>query len=184
MWNEILCYDFGMTWRTHMVIGANAIWLAPFLGQVDQSLLVLLPVAMVASILPDIDASSAKIHYIAGGALGLMRGGFRGKYFHHRGVMHSILVAIIFFIILEIFFKDTYPLLAGIFAISYFSHSLIDGFNTGVGFFYPFYLKKFALVPKFLRTPVKGAADNFLFILGAFGLVMFFYIFKWQLFPL
>ena len=170
-----------MTWKTHAAVGANSIWLAGLLGKLDQSILILLPVAVVASLLPDIDAASAKIHYIGGGALGIFRGLFRGKYFHHRGIMHSLTVTAIFFLILMAFFKNSIPLLPYIFAISYFSHPLIDGFNTGVGYLYPFVYKRFGLIPKFFRTPVGGAMDNLLFIIGAFALLMFFILFKNQL---
>ena len=91
-----------MTWRTHVAIGTNAIWLAGFLGKVDESILVLLPTAVLASILPDIDAVSAKIHYVGGGVFGIFKNSFHGKYFHHRGLMHSILATVILFVILLI----------------------------------------------------------------------------------
>src|SRR5437868_755006 len=52
-----------MNWRTHIAVGTNAIWLMPYYGKLDNSILILLPVAALASLLPDIDATSAKIHY-------------------------------------------------------------------------------------------------------------------------
>ena len=42
-----------MTWRTHIAVGANAIWLMPYFGKLDNSILILLPVAVIASLLPD-----------------------------------------------------------------------------------------------------------------------------------
>src|SRR5947209_4458834 len=138
-----------MTWRTHVAVGTNAIWLAGLFGKADESILVLLPVAVIASLLPDIDAVTAKIHFIGGGVLGIFRGSFYGKYFHHRGLMHSLFVTLIFFVILWIFFRNSIPLLPYVFALSYFSHSLIDGLNTGVGYLYPFKRKMYSLVPRF-----------------------------------
>ena len=151
-----------------MAVGVNALWLAPFFGPIDKSILVLLPAAMLASLLPDIDATAAKIHFLGGGVLGIFRGAFGGKYFHHRGLMHSLPFAALIFIIIFIFFRVSYPALPYVVFASYFSHSIIDGFNTGVGYLYPFVNRRFALVPKFLRTPVGGAADNAFFFLAMF----------------
>lgn len=172
-----------MNWRTHVAIGTNSIWLVGLLGKIDQSILVLLPTAIIASLLPDIDASKAKIHFAGGGVLGIFRGAFFGKYFHHRGLMHSILVTLFFTFILWLIFRNSYPLLPAVFGLSYFSHLFIDGFNTGVGFFYPFITKKFALLPKALRFRVKSPADTLLMFIGLLGLLMFFLLFQNDFFP-
>ena len=172
-----------MTWRTHVAVGMNALWVAPLFGNVAQSILVLLPVALVASLLPDIDASSAKIHYIGGGVLGIFRGSFYGKYFHHRGLMHSLPITILLFIILLMVFWHSYPALPFVFALSYVSHPVIDGFNTTVGYLYPFLHKRFTFIPNALRTPVGGVVDNMLFFLALFGLLLFFVALKDQFIP-
>jgi len=172
-----------MTWRTHVAVGANALWIMPLFGPLGQSVLVLLPVAILASLLPDIDAASAKIHYAGGGVLRIFRGAFYGKYFHHRGLMHSLFVTLILFTILVIIFGRTLPALPFVFALAYFSHPLIDGFNSSVGYLYPFTNKRFALVPRSLRTPVKGMADNLFFFLALLGILMFFFAFQNQFLP-
>jgi membrane-bound metal-dependent hydrolase YbcI (DUF457 family) len=169
-----------MTWRTHIAIGANAIWIAGIAGAIDQSIIVLLPAAIIASLLPDIDASAgpgAKIHYVGGGILGGFRGLFWGKYFHHRGLMHSFFVAALWFIILTIIFFNSYPLLAPIFTLSYLSHPIIDGLNSIVGYLYPFVHKRFALVPRAFYSRVGGPIDTLLLFIGAFGIVLFFAVF-------
>jgi membrane-bound metal-dependent hydrolase YbcI (DUF457 family) len=181
--NAEMGYTIDMTWRTHVAIGTNAIWLAGMFGQANQSMLVYLPVAVIASLLPDIDASSAKIHYAAGGVLGVFKNSFHGKYFHHRGLMHSLPLTLLFFIILIIIFHSSYPLLPYIFSLSYLSHSIIDGLNTGVGFLYPFVLKRFALVPRSLRSPVGGFADTCLLFVGLAGLLLFFAVYVHQIVP-
>jgi membrane-bound metal-dependent hydrolase YbcI (DUF457 family) len=171
-----------------VAIGANAIWLAGLTGILDQSMLILLPAAMLAALLPDIDAAGggAKIHYIGGGVLSNFKG-MSGKYFHHRGIMHSIFVGLIFFIFLlavNLFaLNNAYPLLPYIFFLSYMSHPLIDGFNARVGYFYPFVRNKFALLPQMLLSPVKGLADNLLFIVGVFGILLFFLLFAHSFIP-
>jgi len=170
-----------MTWRTHVAIGTNAIWLVGFFGKVDQSILIYLPAAMLASILPDIDASGAKIHYALGGIFGIFKNSFHGKYFHHRGIMHSVLAALIFFVLLMIFSGEAYPLLPYVFSLAYLSHPIIDGFNTGVGYLYPFINKRFALLPKVLRFKVGSPADAILMFVGIAGLLIFFAGFSHQL---
>lgn len=172
-----------MTWRTHVAIGANAIWIVGFFGKVDQSILIYLPVAMLASLLPDIDATSAKIHYVGGGTLGLFKGAFYGKYFHHRGLMHSFFVSALILIILLIIFNNSYPLLPFVFALAYISHPIIDGFNTSVGYLYPFVGKRFALLPRSFRFQVGSPADILLMFLGIAGLLIFFAGFSHQLIP-
>jgi membrane-bound metal-dependent hydrolase YbcI (DUF457 family) len=171
-------YNLNMTWKTHLTIGANSIWLLALGNHNDSSILVLLPVAMIASLLPDIDSAGggAKIHYIGGGILSNFKG-MHGKYFHHRGILHSLFMAAVFTIILLIinlvFLHNAYPLLPAVFFVSYFSHPIIDGFNTGVGYLYPFSRTKFALLPRAMRSPLNGITDNALFVLGSFGLVIF-----------
>jgi membrane-bound metal-dependent hydrolase YbcI (DUF457 family) len=172
-----------MTWRTHAAIGSNSIWLAGLTGKVDESILILFPAAFIASLLPDIDAAGggAKIHYMGGGVLSNFKG-MHGKYFHHRGILHSVLAALIFF---SLFFwlnyfllANTYPLLPYVFALSYISHPVIDGFNfKKVGYFYPFSLKSFSLLPQPLLTRIKGFTDNLLFIFGIFGILLFFLLY-------
>ena len=166
-----------------MAIGANTIWLAALTPKPEQSILVFLPVALLASLLPDIDATGdgAKIHYIGGGILGGFRGLFGGRYFHHRGLMHSLFVSVIFLIILWAvnFFvlQNAYPLLPYVFFCSYLSHPVIDGLNTSVGYLYPFVRRRFALLPRGMLSPVKGFTDNLLFIFGMFGIFFFFLLF-------
>ena len=170
-----------MTWRTHIAIGANAIWLIPYFGKVDQTILILLPAAALASIFPDIDASSAKIHYAAGGILGIFKGAFHGKYFHHRGIMHSFFAAAVLLVLLMVTLGNSYPLLPYVASLAYISHPIIDGLNTGVGYFYPFILKRYCLLPKFLRFQVGSPADTLLMFLGIGGLLIFFAGFSHQL---
>lgn len=163
------------------MVGVNALWITVIAGKVNSSVLIYLPVAIVASILPDIDAARAKIHYVAGGALSSFQGIFRGKYFYHRGIMHSIFATIIFGGILTIFFQGTeLYLLPAVFMTAYFSHLLIDGFNTSVAYLSPIYLKRFALMPKSMQTPVGGLIDNALFFVAAFGLIFFSLVFRYK----
>ena len=161
-----------MTWRTHLVIGANSLWFINLSQSSIDQIAILIPAALIASLLPDLDATSAKIHYVAGGAFG----GFRGI-FEHRGIFHSIFATLIIFALLFSinFFAlhNAYPLLPFIFTLSYLSHPVIDGLNAGVGYLYPFKKRKYALLPQSLLSPVKGSMDNLLFFIGAFGVMLF-----------
>ena len=171
-----------MTWKTHVAIGANAIWIAAALGRVNDSIIFLLPTAALASLLPDLDAGAAKIHFAGGGIFQTFRGFFTGKYLHHRGILHSLFAAGLYFLAFCLFFQDMlFPL---VFAAAYFSHPLIDGLNTRVGYLYPFSLKRFALVPRALQTPIKGPVDNILFVIGAGCLLIFFLTFANNFVPI
>jgi len=168
-----------MTWKTHVMVGSNSVWLLALLGKIDNTILLYLPLAALASLLPDIDATGARIHYIGHGVLGMFRGAFHGKYFHHRGIMHSIFITIVFGAAIALFTNNTiFNLAPFIFMLGYFSHIFIDGFNTSVGYLYPIITKSFALLPRSLLTRVNGAADNLLFFVGALGLVLFLFLFR------
>ncbi len=159
-----------MNWRTHAVIGANAVWITPLYGDVGAHSLVLFATGMFTSLLPDIDAASAKIQYVGKGIFGMFRGALQ-----HRGFLHSILAVLILFVLCIIFLTKYNPLIPYAAAFGYLSHLLIDGFNyKGVRYFFP--LKRmFHLVPKLLASPVKGLTDNILFVLGIVGILVFFF---------
>ncbi len=179
----VLWYTYFMTWRTHIAVGANALWLTT-LGSVPPAVVAaLIPLTMIASLLPDIDTAGggAKIHYIGKGAFGIFRGLFFGKYFHHRGLMHSITAAAVLFIFLTIFFARSYPLIPIIITLAYFSHPLIDGFNSTVGYLYPFNLKRYAWIPKRLYIKVDSRLDNILFFLASASLLLFLWLFAQSL---
>lgn len=82
-----------MTWRTHSVVGANAVWLTTITG-VDQWSIVFIVIGGFVALIPDIDATNARIHYMFGKIFSLFRG-----VFVHRGFFHSFLFSGILFII-------------------------------------------------------------------------------------
>lgn len=168
-----------------MAVGANAVWLAGLVGQVDSSILYLLPVACFASLLPDIDATGggAKVHYIGGGMLRVFAGVFHGKYFHHRGLMHSVLVTAVLFLVLWLMLHGTYPLLPYVATLAYVSHPLVDGFNAGVGYLCPFSRRSIALLPRAMLTRVGGAVDQILLYVALFGMLMFFLVYAHSFLP-
>jgi membrane-bound metal-dependent hydrolase YbcI (DUF457 family) len=162
-----------------MAVGANTLWLTT-LGTVPPEVVAaLIPITVLASLLPDIDTagSGAKIHYIGKGMFGIFRGMFFGKYFHHRGLMHSVTVTVILFIVLTIFFARSQPLVPPIISLAYFSHPLIDGFNTTVGYLYPFNTKRYAFLPRRYYIKVDSHGDNILFFIASASLLLFFWVF-------
>ena len=159
-----------MTWRTHAVVGANAVWITALFSTVDATALGLLAAGAFAGLLPDIDASGrgAKIHYVGGGALGLFKGVFQ-----HRGFFHSVMAVVLLFLVSTWLLREYHPLLPLILTLGYASHPIIDGFNTvGVRYLFP-KRKMYNLIPKFFRTPVHGFADQLFFILGIMGIALF-----------
>ena len=162
-----------MSGYTHAAIGANAVWLAALTGVVDERVVVLVAAGALAGLLPDIDATSAKIHFLFGGVLSPFRGRHSGV-FQHRGIFHSIFAVAVVFALSFIFLRQYNPLLPFVLALGYASHPFIDGLNTGVGYLFPFNLKRYALVPRSLQTRVGGPVDQLLFFLAIVGLLMFF----------
>ncbi len=162
-----------MTGTTHMAVGANAAWIAMFFGLTDERVIPLVFVGAIAGLLPDIDASAAKIHFIGGGLLGAFRGIMK-----HRGFMHSFLVLGILSVVSYIFLRRFHPFVPLVFGLGYLSHLVIDGFNfAGVPYLFPL-KKKYHLMPKILRTPIKGIVDQLFLILGLLGIVLFFLVYN------
>lgn len=161
-----------MTGKTHAMVGANAIWVAYFLGAVDQSAPLLVAAGALAALLPDIDARGrgAKIHYMFKGVLGAFKNTFR-----HRGFFHSFLATLIVFLISMVTLWRFNPLLPVIVTLGYVSHPIIDAFNAEVQYFFP--LPKFmSFVPKSFRFRVGSAPDFGIFFLASIGVVGFFLI--------
>ncbi len=156
-----------MTGQTHAVVGANAAWIAALAGAADPSIAPLILVGAIAGLLPDLDAGAAKIHFIGGGLLSSFRGTMK-----HRGFMHSFLCTGVITWVSFLFLSKFHPLLPVVIGFAYISHLIIDGLNfSGVPYLYP-WSKNICLVPKFLRTPVKGFIDQLLFIFGIFGIII------------
>lgn len=163
-----------MTWQTHAVVGANAVWLTSLTGQVDHSTPVLIAVGALAGLLPDIDASGrgARVHFLFGGLLK----GLRNK-FKHRGFFHSVMATVILFVASFFLLSSWHPLLPWVISLGYFSHPFIDGFNSvGVQYLYPL-KKKHNLIPEALQTPVGGWWDGVFMLLGTFGIMSFIFLY-------
>ena len=162
-----------MTWQTHALVGANVAWLAALLPSTSASLAIVGALGRVAALLPDIDAQSAKIHYIGKGILGIFRG-----LFEHRGFFHSFLAVGIVGVIsssIAWYFDFEWSLPLAV-TLGYASHLLIDGFTIGgVRYLFP-RTKKFRLLPKAICTTTKGNGDIALLIFAALGLVIFFWL--------
>ena len=159
-----------MHYLTHATVGANVIWLSLLADTIDERIIILGAAGAIAALLPDIDATAAKIHFLGGGVLGVFRGGFI-----HRGFFHSLLAGVAVFILSFIFLRHYQPLLPLAIALGYISHPFIDGLNYGgVQYFFP-YRKKFHILPKFLRTPVEGLTDRLLLVISVGLLLVWFF---------
>lgn len=156
-----------MTGKTHAIVGANAAWIAVLFGSPDSGIFLAL-VGAIAGLLPDIDAGTAKIHFLGGSVLGAFRGIFK-----HRGFFHSILATLGVFFVSFFFLTQYHPLLPFVATLGYFSHLVIDSLNfTGVPYLFPLPVK-FRFLPRFFRSPVRGFTDQILFIAGVLGLLLF-----------
>ncbi len=157
-----------MSGKTHMTFGANAVWLVVLFGYVDHRVVFLIPIAMFAALLPDIDARFAKIHFLGGGILQSLRNTFR-----HRGFFHSLSATFLLFILSLLLLNRFHPLLPHIVTLAYLSHSILDGFNRpGVQYFYPL-KQKYRLIPKKYAVSVEGYCDEALFMISSLSLGIF-----------
>lgn len=160
-----------MTGRTHAVVGANAAWIVALAGSGDGRLFLFVIIGALAGLLPDIDAGGAKIHHVAGGALGAFRG-----VFSHRGFFHSLLAVVIVWFVATLGLRQFHELLPAVVTLGYLSHLVIDGLNfKGTRYLFP-WQREFHLVPKWLATPAGGIVDQLLMILGLASVLILFVI--------
>lgn len=165
-----------MQWRTHVVAGANMVWLIP---ASTESLLqygpVLMAVAAFFALLPDIEAQHAKIHSIRIAGARVFDNSIVRGVVHHRGPVHSLL-AVGVVGVLTAWVCRTYELpseLALAATLGYASHPIIDGLNfPGVQYLYP-WKRRLHLVPKVLRFRVNSLPDELLFVAGIFGILIY-----------
>ena len=158
-----------MSGKTHAIIGANAAWITMASQQpIDLWTIGFVGIGAFAALLPDIEATNAKIHHIGGGIFRPFTGIFK-----HRGVTHSLLMIVIIYALTSYFLRHHHSLLPEVITLAYASHPLIDGFNhQGVELFFP-WRRRIKLLPKVLRTAVNGPVDQILFAAGACGVFIF-----------
>jgi membrane-bound metal-dependent hydrolase YbcI (DUF457 family) len=165
-----------MQWRTHVVAGANTIWLLP---ASTESLFQYGPVLMIVAgffaLLPDIEAQHAKIHGVRIAGARVFDNTIVRSVVSHRGPVHSFL-AVGVVGALTVWFCNAYELpyaLAWAATLGYASHPIIDGFNhPGVSYLYP-WKRRLHLVPKAVRFRVKSLPDELLFVSGVLGILLY-----------
>lgn len=161
-----------MTGKTHAIVGANAIWVAPFLGVTGWEVLPLVFVGIVGGLFPDVDAKESEIHDETFNVTKLL---MAHKLFGHRRFFHSFLATGLAGWTIGRFVPPVIPAIAPVFALGYLSHLVIDGFNTkGVVYLWPINWS-INWVPDFLQSPCGGWMDDLLFVVGAMGLGAFAY---------
>lgn len=117
-----------MIWITHLVFGLLCGIL--FKGYVHLNIWYYYPIVLFAALLPDIDHPDSKV----GNKFGFFSK-FIEKTFGHRGLFHTIYIAILFAWLISLFFAKQY---AYAFFIGYVSHLFIDGFTKmGINFLHP-----------------------------------------------
>lgn len=170
-----------MTGKTHAIIGANTVWiLVLFYGFSISPLL--LPLAALGSLLPDLDAADSKAkHLEIGYGRGKHRLGIKplflpsliiNAFSRHRGFFHSLLAAFLFTLISIVAVQfihtrwitldDTYWQAL---ALGYVSHLVADSCTkSGVPYLWP-WKKYIGLLPKPLRIKTSGWAEQFVMII-------------------
>jgi len=107
----------------------------------------LIVLAIVSSILPDLDVISFKYGISYAHPLG------------HRGFTHSVVFAILWATLVSIFFKARKTTVFFVIFLSTLSHGILDALTTGgegVGFFIPFNNERFFFPWRFIKVSPIG----------------------------
>ncbi len=147
-----------MLFYTHLLLGILFFVLLKnyFSGGSSFWFLILM---LLGSILPDIDEANSKIKRWSG-----IIGDVVSSFFEHRGIFHSLLLAVILFFGITYFFGNYYAW--GLF-LGYVTHLIGDGLTPmGVQVFYPF--SKFRI-----HGPIKtgGMGETILLVLIALVII-------------
>ena len=116
-----------MRFRSHLVFGIFLYFVSDFYFEFNDKIILFL-LFLVMSIFADIDIHTSFI-----GHKFKIVSYFTEFIFQHRGIMHSLWVAVVFYLLLK-------PLGYGIAVIGYIGHLFLDALNKqGVRLFWPFF---------------------------------------------
>ena len=157
-----------MSGQTHAMVAANAIWLTMFSLYPSENFLILLFAAALGGLLPDIDASDAKIHQKTYGITKPI-----GMFFKHRGFLHSWWAIAIVMLLSYLFLSPIDERLPVIIGVAYASHLFLDAMNkSGIPFLFP-YMKRIRVLPRFITPKVGGMIDWLLFYFASLALILY-----------
>lgn len=178
-----------MKGTSHAIIGANSVWILALLPDFSWNPL-LLAVGAFGALLPDLDASDAKIkHLEVGYGKGKNRLAIKPFYlpswiissiFKHRAVLHSLFTTIIvgfsgYYLVQYLnqwvsFLNAEFWL---VLMLGYLSHLLADGLTkSGVPLLWP-WSHKFHLLPRSLCVKTGSLPENLISVLALAGVVIF-----------
>ena len=169
-----------MIGRTHAAVGAASAWCVYHFYHLEPHLI--LPViASLFALLPDIDASDAKIKHLGyKGIKPLAPISFLASgLFKHRGFFHSLLFGFLLYLLGWYFFaQNTFPssyIIAALFG--FYSHLLLDSLTkSGIYFLWPLN-KTFHLLPKAITVKTGGLFDEILWITGSMATLLYYIYF-------
>lgn len=147
-----------MLFYTHLLIGVLLYLIThPYFPGGNKWIFMV--IILLGSLLPDIDERNSKISRQSG-----IIGSIVGLLTKHRGIFHSVFLAILLFLLITAFWSNYY---AWAMLIGYFGHLLGDALTPmGIQVFYP--LSRFKL-----RGPIKtGRILELLFLTGIIFLVV------------
>ena len=146
-----------MLFHTHLMFGVvTFILLSPIFSGGNEIIFLLL--VLIGSVLPDIDDGHSKIKKASG-----IIGSIISFMFKHRGILHSLAMVVILFIVMSLW--NTYY--AWGLCIGYLSHLFSDALTPmGIKFLYPFASWK-------LRGPIRvGSLGEWVVLFGLVILVI------------
>ncbi len=169
-----------MMWRTHLMGGVASVALAlPFAGLAEPVPLLLL--AMLGSLLPDLDASESHIKHLSLGTKiepFLIPSEIIYRTLGHRGLLHSLWGVVLFAVVAGLPLGYYFGVSAGVgLVLGYASHLLLDAMTkTGIPLLYP-NRRRFHLLPKGWRVITGSMEEDLCFgLLTAASLFVLFFL--------
>ena len=166
-----------MLWRTHMLGGISSLWVLEAIshGLTPESLASLIACAALGSLLPDLDASEAKIKHLRLGQIEPFAplSQLLHRRFGHRGFLHSLGgVAVVALATLPIIIWGGWQFAAAL-LLGYVSHLILDACTRAGIPLFPGSTRRFYMLPVRLRIVTGSAAEEIVVaILGSLALLL------------
>lgn len=166
-----------MLWRTHMLGGISSLWIVEAFphGLTPELLAPLIVCAALGALLPDLDASEAKIEHLRLGQIEPFAplSHLLNRRFGHRGFLHSLGgVVALALVTLPIAIWGSWQFAAAL-LLGYVSHLILDACTRAGITAFPGPQRRFYVLPPRLRIVTGSAAEEIVVaILGSLALLL------------
>jgi len=160
-----------MTWSTHLMAGLGSLWILEILpienGFHGSNYAIVIAVAALGSLLPDLDAAESKIKHLQIGGVKpfLLPSQLIHRQTGHRSLLHSLMALVYVALFGIVIAACLGPMAALALWLGYAAHLATDACTrAGIPLLYP-RMKRFYLLPKSLRIVTGSLAEDVVFAL-------------------